>query len=139
MRTILVLGGVHCLSSGTPLQEPGLLPRQSWGFTENDHGVGDHLKGVRKRHVHCGNLTQPTIFTGRDKPNDALLIALTFDKEGDSDDGGFGVVIHDLDYTNRDQEHYYFFYENGRDNHPWKYTLVCVNTSKQCVSSPRPD
>ncbi|KAK3346127.1 hypothetical protein B0T25DRAFT_612380 [Lasiosphaeria hispida] len=43
---------------------------------------------------------------------------------GDVDDGGPGVIMHDLDYTNRRQPHYYFFYENTRDDHPWKYTLL---------------
>ncbi|KAK3376834.1 hypothetical protein B0T24DRAFT_700796 [Lasiosphaeria ovina] len=43
---------------------------------------------------------------------------------GDYDDGGPGLVMRDLDYTNRGQGHYYFFYENNRDDRPWKYTLL---------------
>ncbi|KAK0725066.1 hypothetical protein B0H67DRAFT_480548 [Lasiosphaeris hirsuta] len=43
---------------------------------------------------------------------------------GDFDDGGPGVIMHDLDYTNRRQPHFYFFYENNQDDHPWKYTVL---------------
>ena len=44
--------------------------------------------------------------------------------DGDIDSGGPGVLLRDLDFTNTVQQHHFFFYENGRDNHPWKYTLV---------------
>lgn len=43
---------------------------------------------------------------------------------GDVDDGGPGVTMRDADYSNTHQNHYYFLYENARDETPWKYTLV---------------
>ncbi|KAK4175777.1 hypothetical protein QBC36DRAFT_240320 [Triangularia setosa] len=32
--------------------------------------------------------------------------------------------MHDADFSNTRQNHYYFFYENARDEAPWKYTLL---------------
>ncbi|KAK4653046.1 hypothetical protein QC762_504575 [Podospora pseudocomata] len=43
---------------------------------------------------------------------------------GDVDDGGPGVTMRDADYSNTHQNHYYFLYENARDETPWKYTLL---------------
>ncbi|KAK3384929.1 hypothetical protein B0H63DRAFT_501112 [Podospora didyma] len=57
--------------------------------------------------MRCGNYSKSAIFT-----------------TGDYDDGGPGVVMRDLDYPNRRQGHYYFFYENDCDDHAWKYTLL---------------
>ncbi|KAK3320141.1 hypothetical protein B0T19DRAFT_404665 [Cercophora scortea] len=48
--------------------------------------------------------------------------------EGDYDDGGPGIIMRDLDFSNRRQGHYYFFYENNRDSHPWKYVLLQPGT-----------
>ncbi|KAB5522905.1 hypothetical protein GE09DRAFT_1230007 [Coniochaeta sp. 2T2.1] len=56
--------------------------------------------------VYCGGLEEATIFT--------------YD---DVDDGGPGIILQDND-NNLDQPHYYFLYENSRDTHPWKYTLL---------------
>ncbi|KAB5522112.1 hypothetical protein GE09DRAFT_1195236 [Coniochaeta sp. 2T2.1] len=56
--------------------------------------------------IYCGGLEEPTIFT-----------------YGDVDDGGPGIILQDND-NNLEQPHYYFLYENSRDTHPWKYTLV---------------
>ncbi|KAK0716656.1 hypothetical protein B0T21DRAFT_404548 [Apiosordaria backusii] len=56
------------------------------------------------------------------------MIAMTRAEErltlGDEDDGGPGVIMHDADFSNKHQSHYYFFYENDRDETPWKYTLL---------------
>ncbi len=45
--------------------------------------------------------------------------------------------MRDLDYTNTRQQHYYFIYEDGRDDNPWKYTVVShfthsLHTSHNC-------
>ncbi len=50
---------------------------------------------------------------------------------GDIDSGGPGVLLRDLDFANLKQSHYYFLYENDRDDHPWKYTLVRVLASSR--------
>ncbi|KAH8881321.1 hypothetical protein GQ53DRAFT_832508 [Thozetella sp. PMI_491] len=56
---------------------------------------------------YCSSDDQPPIFT-----------------YGDIDSGGPGVLLRDADFTNLEQSHYYFFYENDRDHHPWKYVLL---------------
>ncbi|KAK4229189.1 hypothetical protein QBC38DRAFT_521538 [Podospora fimiseda] len=43
---------------------------------------------------------------------------------GDFDDGGPGILMRDNDWFNTAQPHYYFLYENGLDERPWKYTRI---------------
>ena len=75
----------------------------------------------------CGRSTQPALLTCTCTNVVRLRhwqAAADQTLDGDLDTGGPGVFLKDLDYVNTWQGHYYFFYENGRDDHPWKYTLV---------------
>ena len=67
---------------------------------------------------------------------------LTADEGEAGDDPGIdgpGVLMRDMDYSNTCKPHYYFLYENGQDDHPWKYTLVrapTTNPQEACGLTP---
>jgi hypothetical protein len=79
---------------------------------------------VKSKTSFCGDRFQPTIFTCKSALFLDCPLLLTQKAGDDPNIGGPGVLMRDLDYTNTYKPHFYFFYENGQDEHPWKYTLV---------------
>ncbi|KAK4201681.1 hypothetical protein QBC40DRAFT_263946 [Triangularia verruculosa] len=79
--------------------------------------------------VHNWNTTSSRVLTSaHDVDNTTYLCGSRSDAPiftlGDEDVGGPGMTIHDADFSNTRQSHYIFFYENARDETPWKYTLL---------------
>lgn len=79
---------------------------------------------VKSKRTFCGDINQPTIFTCKSALFLEFPLLLTQEAGDDPNIDGPGVLMRDLDYTNMYKPHFYFLYENGQDEHPWKYTLV---------------
>lgn len=78
----------------------------------------------KSKRSFCGDRSQPTIFTCKSASFLECPLLLTQEAGDDPNIDGPGVLMRDLDYTNMYKPHFYFLYENGQDEHPWKYTLV---------------
>jgi len=100
----------------------------------------DHDKPlVKSKTSFCGDQSQPTIFTSESLYAWNAPLLLTQEAGDDPNIDGPGVLMRDLDYTNTYKPHFYFVYENGQDEHPWKYTLVrapTTNPQEACGLTP---